>query len=161
MNPFLLSGATKNRKISIPKFCRVARFFDPKNAAPRDSASHFCLCTPGFSKIDTWSRILSVAKKFDLLSSGIVIRPLQERFTTKKIRAITWKLDHFKNLKTNIYVNKHDSLLLIMSQCKWKLLQCCQIFLGLRTYINQILLLPNYSCSGIFKIEFFLQIAFY
>ena len=45
--PFSLSGATKNRKFSIPKFLWATQFFDPKNAPLRDFASHFRLCTPG------------------------------------------------------------------------------------------------------------------
>jgi hypothetical protein len=51
--PFLLSDGTKNRKFSIPKFRRAARFFDPKNAPLRDSASHFRLCTPGIREGST------------------------------------------------------------------------------------------------------------
>ena len=46
--PKSLSGAAKNRKVSIPKIRQAARFFAPKFAPLRDFASHFRLCTRGF-----------------------------------------------------------------------------------------------------------------
>ncbi len=48
--PFLLGGASKIRKFSIPKFRQAARFLGPKNAPHRDSASQNRLCTRYFNQ---------------------------------------------------------------------------------------------------------------
>ncbi len=58
------------------------------------------------------SRTLSTARKFDFLSSGIEMRPDQDRLTQKKIRAITCK-------NSNVHIfDKY----IFMGNC-WKLLE--------------------------------------